>query len=158
MAAWRKPVTHFRRSLLAVTLLLGLAGPLHAQRLPVGAALMQFEEAVTWEAVSPDWRRIRPGWVQQLATSGSWEQVRALMLQLEANMGWQAVQGSWRRRRDGWVAEAQAARGPADVARLLLELEAVTSWSAVNDSWRGARPSWVAQVSAVAGGGGSPTK
>lgn len=83
-----------RRLWWAGILLLGLAAPAQAQRIPLAAALMQFKEAVTWEAVSADGRGIRPGWQQQAGATGSWKQVGRLALQLEANMGWQAVQGS----------------------------------------------------------------
>jgi hypothetical protein len=127
----------FRRGLVAAILLLGLTLPAHAQRGRVAAALLQYEAAVTWEAVTPDWRRIRPGWLQQVGS---------------------AVQRSWRGRRAGWVAEAQSARSPGEVARLLLELEAVTLWSAVDGSWRNTRPGWVAELSAVAGRAGRSTK
>lgn len=151
-------MSSFRRSLLAVALLLGFAVPAHAQRGPVAAALLQFEEALTWEAMTPDWRRLRPGWVQQVSNAASPAQTAALMVQLETNMGWEAVQGSWRGRRDTWLAEAQRARSPADVAALLKELEEVTLWSAVSGSWRGTRPGWVARLDAIASGRGATGK
>ncbi|MBC8037683.1 MAG: hypothetical protein H7X89_10765 [Rhizobiales bacterium] len=156
--AWRSHVNLFRRGLIASTLLAGLTSPGHAQRGPVAAALMQFEAAVTWEAVSADWRGIRPGWLQQVAAAFNPTEVSTLMMHLEAAMTWEAVRPEWRDRRAGWLAEAQAARAPAEVARLLLELEEVTLWSAVDGSWRETRPGWVAQLSAVSGSAGRPSK
>jgi hypothetical protein len=148
-----------RRAVLAGLLATGLAAPARAQRSAVGAALLQFEEAVTWEAVSAEWRGLRPGWVQRTGAAAAPQDLAALMVLLETNMGWHAVQPSWRGRRDPWIAEARAARSEADVARLLLELEEVTLWSAVDGSWRATRPGWVAQLGAVArGAGASPTK
>lgn len=148
----------FRRSLLALALVLAVAAPAHAQRGPVAAALLQFEEALTWEVMTPDWRRLRPGWVQQTSNAGSPAQTAALMVQLETNMGWEAVQPSWRGRRDGWLAEARNAQSPAAVATLLKELEEVTLWSAVSESWRGTRPGWVARLDAIASGRGTTGK
>ena len=147
-----------RRGFIAAGLLLGLTLPAQAQRGPVAAALMQFESAVTWEAVDSGWRNIRPGWLQQVAGANSPDQISTLMMQLEAAMTWEAVERSWRGRRDAWVAEAQSARAPAEVARLLLELEEVTLWSAVGGSWRAARPGWVAELSAMAGRAGRSVK
>lgn len=147
-----------RRHLLAAGLLAGMAPPARAQRSAVGAALLQFEEAVTWEAVSAEWRGLRPGWVQRAGNATAPQDLAALMVLLETNMGWHAVQPSWRGRRDPWIAEARAARSEAEVARLLLELEQVTLWSAVDGSWRATRPGWVARLGAIAGGGGSPRK
>lgn len=139
-------------------LLAGLAGLLaapaaRAQGNALGAALLQFEEAVTWEAVTQDWRQIRPGWVQQAGAAKSPRDLAALLATLETNMGWHAVEEQrWRARRDSWLAECQAATTDAQVARLLLELEEVTLWTAVDQSWRQARPGWVAQVQAIAAG------
>lgn len=142
-----------RRLLLTALAAAGLAAPARAQGSAVGAALLRFEEAVTWEAVSAEWRGLRPTWVERTGTATSPQQVAELMVVLETHMGWQAVEGSWRGRRDAWIAEARAARSEGDVARLLLELEEVTLWSAVDGSWRQARPGWVEQVGALAGGG-----
>ena len=58
-------MVHCRRGFIAAGLLLGLTLPVQAQRGPVAAALMQFESAVTWEAVETGWSRsvvrIAPG-------------------------------------------------------------------------------------------------
>ena len=142
------------------TVLAGLAGLLaapltaRAQGNALGAALLQFEEAVTWEAVTQDWRQIRPRWVQQAGAAKSPRDLAALLATLETNMGWHAVEEQrWRARRDGWLGECQAASTDAQVARLLLELEEVTLWSAVDASWRQTRPGWVARVQQIAAGG-----
>lgn len=129
------------------------AGTAKAQGSPLGAALLQFEEAITWEAVTAEWRQLRPGWVQQVGTAKSPRDLASLLATLETNMGWQAVEEQrWRARRDSWLAECQAAGSDAAVARLLLELEEVTLWSATEASWRQARPGWVAQVQQIAAG------
>ena len=100
----------------------------HAQTSPLGAALIAFEEAVTWEAVSGDWRGIRPGWVQQASAAKTPQEIAVLMVQLETSMDWSAVEEArWRVRREPWLAEAQRAGTAAEVARLLLELEARTA-------------------------------
>jgi len=147
-----------RRALIAGLLAAGTTLPAQAQRGPVAAALMQFEAAVTWDAMSADWRAIRPGWLQQVAGAFTASEVSLLMMQFEAALAWEAVQPGWRDRRAGWVAEAQSARGPAEVAQLLLELEDVTLWSAVDGSWREVRPGWVAQLSVIAGRTGRAVK
>lgn len=124
-----------------------------AQGSAVGAALLQFEQAVTWEAVTADWRQLRPGWVQQVTAAKSPRELAALLATLETNMGWHAVEEQrWRGRRDAWLGECQRAATDADVARLLLELEEVTLWSAVDQSWRQARPDWVSRLQRIAAG------
>jgi len=146
-------MTMLRRVVLA-GLFAGLAfmPPAQAQTSAVGTALVQFEEAVTWEAVGAEWRQIRPGWVQQANAAKSPRELATLLASLETNMGWHAVEEQrWRGRRDAWLAEAQRAGSDADVARLLLELEEVTLWTAVDQSWRQTRPGWVAGLQQIAG-------
>ena len=138
-----------RRTLLAGMFGLGMARPAMAQGSALAAALLQFEEAVTWEAVSAEWRGIRPGWVQHVSGAAAPREIAGLMAILETHMGWHAVEPRWRARRDSWLAEAQAAATPAQVAALLLELEEVTLWSAVDASWRVTRPGWVAGLQAI---------
>ncbi len=152
-------MTIHRRVFAALLLLAGSGMPLRAQQNDVALALLQFEQAVTWEAVGAEWRGLRPGWTQRVARASHPQDIAALMVILETNMGWQAVEGRWRARRDPWIAEARSARSEAEVARLLLDLEEATLWSAVDASWRGARPGWVARLGAIAGGGrGAPRK
>lgn len=145
-------MTMTRRAMLAAVLC-AAAGTARAQASAVGAALLQFEEAVTWEAVGAEWRDIRPGWVQRVGAAKSPRELAALLAQLETSMGWHAVEEArWRARRDSWLAEAQRAGSDAQVARLLLELEEVTLWSAVDQSWRNTRPGWVARMQQAAAG------
>lgn len=146
-------MTMLRRAVLAgLFLTLAALAPAQAQSSATGAALLRFEEAVTWEAVTQEWRQIRPGWVQQVANARSAQELAALLAQLETNMGWQAVEERrWRARRDSWLAECRAVRRESDVARLLLELEEVTLWTAVEQSWRQTRPGWVAGLQQIAG-------
>lgn len=142
-----------RRTVLGAALGAAFVRPLAAQRASLNGALLQFEEAVKWEAVTREWRGIRPGWIQRVRAAASPEEVAGLMVQLETNMGWEAVERRWRSRRDAWVAEAEGpgASNPSVVAALLLELEGVTLWSAVDPSWRNTRPGWVASLRTIAG-------
>jgi hypothetical protein len=143
-----------RRTLLAAGFLAAGSRAARAQQGAVGAALLQFEEAVTWEAVSAEWRGLRPGWMQRVAQATAPQDLAALTALLETHMGWHAVEPRWRGRRESWLAEARAARSEAAAAALLLELEEVTLWSAVDGSWRATRPGWVARLRQVAGGAG----
>lgn len=147
-------MTMLRRAVLAgLFLALAASAPARAQSSAVGAALLQFEEAVTWEAVTAEWRQIRPGWMQQVGNAKSPQDLAGLLAALETNMGWHAVEEPrWRARRDGWLADCRRAGSEAEVARLLLELEEVTLWSAVDPAWRQARPGWVASLQRIAGG------
>ena len=146
-------MTTHRRHLLALAFATGLEAPVRAQHSAPGLALLAFEEAVTWDAVSAEWRGLRPAWLQRVAAATSPQDIAALTLLLETNMGWHAVEPRWRAHRESWIAEARAARSDADAARLLLDLEEATLWSAVDASWRDARPGWVARLDAVAGRG-----
>jgi len=78
-----------------------LPGPAAAQRSAVGAALLRFEAALSWNAVSDDWRGIRPRWVQAAASTTSVDDLAELLLELEGNMGWNSVSLEWRGRRPG---------------------------------------------------------
>ncbi len=102
-----------RRTTLAVSPLgaFGFLSDARAQTSPLGAALLQIEDAVTWDAVSTEWRDIRPRWLQQVAAAKSPGELAALMAALETSLGWHAVEQSWRGRRDSWTAEAQRIAG-----------------------------------------------
>ncbi|MBY0338241.1 MAG: hypothetical protein K2X11_16620 [Acetobacteraceae bacterium] len=141
-------MAHARRPLLAA--LLALPWPAAAQSTALGAALLQFERAIAWEAVSAEWRGIRPRWVQQAGRAEAAPDIAALLLTLETHIGWQAVDRRWANRRPGWVAVTRRATTQAQVARLLLDLEQATLWSAVDPSWRNTRPRWVANLLALA--------
>lgn len=115
----------------------------------VAIALLLFEEHVTWESVSGDWRGQRDGWIAAVQAASTPAGVGTQLIVLETAMGWQSVDGSWRQRRDGWVAETQSANSAPDVARGLLELEQATLWSAVDEDWRQLRDGWVAGLEAM---------
>ncbi len=111
--------------------------------------LLQFEQHVTWDAVSGDWAAQRDGWIAATQTAATPANVAAEMLLLENAMTWQSVDNSWRQRRDGWVGEMQAASSATTVASGLLELEQITLWSAVDGDWRSLRDAWVAGLQSI---------
>lgn len=115
----------------------------------LGQALLEFEEAVTWESVSADWRGMREGWIAAVEDARTPNEVAAQLLRLEEAMGWHSVDAWWRGRRPSWVAEMRSARAASTVSRGLLELERATLWSAVSAQWRGQRDPWIARVSAA---------
>ncbi|HYC63852.1 MAG TPA: hypothetical protein VEC14_03900 [Reyranellaceae bacterium] len=109
---------------------------------PVARALVQFEENVTWESVSPKWRGLRAPWVADVLAAQTAGKLGLLMWEFEEWMERGALESYWTRRRPGWVADAQSAPGYGAVARLLIELEEATLWAAVYPKWRQQRPAW----------------
>jgi hypothetical protein len=115
----------------------------------VAQALLEFENNVTWESVSPAWRDKRDTWIATVRGSSTPTVLSNQLLALEQAMGWPSVEQAWRGRRDGWVAEVKSARSAGVIARALLELERNTLWSAVGERWKARRDSWIARLRAV---------
>ena len=66
--------------------------------------LAVLEEHTKWEAVAPDWKAKRTGWVAECKSAKTDADVRKLMLSFEENVGWKAVDEDWKGMRDSWVA------------------------------------------------------
>ena len=115
----------------------------------VAQALLEFENNVTWESVSPAWRDKRDTWIATVRGSSTPTVLANQLLALEQAMGWPSVEQAWRGRRDGWVAEVKSARSAGVIARALLELERNTLWSAVGERWKARRDPWIARLRAV---------
>ena len=138
--------------LVAVSIAFLLPGPADAQGTRVGAALLSFESAVSWNVVSAEWRDIRPRWTQEVADLTSPVDLAVLLLELESNMEWHSVSAEWRNRRPSWVQEVNGAMREREVALLLLDLEGSTLWSAVDAKWRDIRPGWITELQQIASG------
>jgi hypothetical protein len=115
----------------------------------VAQALLEFENNVTWESVSPAWRVKRDTWIASVRGSSTPTVLANQLLALEQAMGWPSVEQAWRGRRERWVAEVKSTRSAGVIARALLELERNTLWSAVGERWKARRDPWIARLRAV---------
>jgi hypothetical protein len=115
----------------------------------VAQALLEFENNVTWESVSPAWRGKRDTWIATVRGSSTPAVLANQLLALEQAMGWPSVEQAWRGRRESWVAEVKSTRSAGVIARALLELERNTLWSAVGERWKARRDPWIARLRAV---------
>jgi hypothetical protein len=115
----------------------------------VAQALLEFENNVTWESVSPEWRDRRDTWIATVRGASTPAVLANQLLALERAMGWHSVEEAWRERRDGWVAEVRSARSAGAIAEGLLQLEENTRWSAVGERWRARRDPWIAALREV---------
>ena len=110
------------------------------------ALTLQLEGAVLWEAVTPDWRARRDGWVKEVQQANSVPRLAELIKELEANILWSAVTENWKDRRDSWLNDCGQTKSVPALAKLLGELENYITWDAVDAGWKDARPAWVAAV------------
>ncbi len=149
----------FRTWLVGVSLLASLAGgvvlcPVAAEaastvkqvQIPaLASALLQFEGATRWEAMTPAWRGRRDGWIARVRAAGSPQQLAALIIEVETIMTWEAMYPRWHQLRAPWLARTGAASTDHEVAQALIALEAATTWNAMFENrWRAARGAWLA--------------
>lgn len=120
-----------------------------AQQATLSALLVEFETAVKWEAVDPQWKTRRANWINEVKIAKTPVTLGKLLAEFETYVTWAAVDKRWEKARDTWIKACVAPASYSNVSKLMVEFESYTKWEGVTEVWKKRREGWLTEASSI---------